>query len=71
MIKTKDALKKFLKIEKKIFSLKKNKRRQRILLSENYLLWQYLRFLRLEKFHNNLKHIIRFVFYSRRKNKCG
>lgn len=72
MISTKIELKNCLKIEEsRYFLSKKLKIRERLLGSENYFLWKYLKWLRLEEYHYNSNHFFRFIYCLRIKNRYG
>lgn len=73
MIRTKDELKDCLALERSIcFKEVHNSALYAYLACSKYwLIWQYLKSLRLSEYHKNNNHKLRFAWYHRRKHKLG
>ena len=42
-----------------------------ILGTEEYHLWKYVRYLRMMEYHHNTKHVLRYLYFQRKKNNQG
>lgn len=73
MIKSKSELKDYLKYERSlyIYGGLLSEAKLWLLHDSEYLLWHYVKMLRLTEYHYNLGHRVRYFLYQRRKNAEG
>ena len=72
MLKTKQELKIYLELEKKLYLGRENSLlRLRLLADHDYLLWRYVTALRYTEYHYNVGHRFRYLFWQRNKNRRG
>ena len=69
---TKRELNSFLKYEYSLYFLdKKEYKKARILLSERYLIWIYIKLLRFSEYYKSNHKRIRYIMNERKRNKLG
>lgn len=72
MIKTKNELREYLRIDKDNYVIS-SKHELSLMLScgQDYYLWRYFNALRRQEYHVNCGHRIRALYWGRRKNQYG
>ena len=74
MIKTRDDLRRYVDVEKKLYLGEKTyiqRIKERLLRTEDYLLWRYVYLMRKAEYYGNNGNPILFMWYQRRKNILG